>query len=406
MNEKEFRVDKLGCFEFLVTLLEIDYPRIFVAKIKDKPTIFLFDEIFFDDEKVQWACTQISFLEFDNLNRGMTTIRQCFFGPRSEIKKGFIITSERGREIASSESVNNVSKLIKNDDFYPNEFVKEDHGNGPLSLLFNQSLLSVVLEQNPYSSPMLSVSGLISCLTLGKNMLNSMPFCIDAQNNQTFVSYSHSVVLTFGISDKKDESISPKQCSLIDQSFEETDSAVFAFETIINEASTEKEIIDAFKGKKESIASCVSFIKAIEKNSNNNFAFFQLINSKESKNERKEISKNQIQKIETNARRSIEYIENSNKTSEKLELSGYFIMVDYTGKRSFKFQSNSKQMKIIRGYLSDEFLYRKESIVMKDKIYKATFSKIVFLGEFGKSDPIFYLTTIKEGDTQLSIENS
>ena len=114
MEDKVFVIKELGIFEFVVSLVEFDYPVVFVAKkiTGSNIELYLFDEIESDENSVIWAMTQISYDQLSLLNKGVIKLSDCFISERGMPKNGFRVISESGNEKARKESVNNIISII------------------------------------------------------------------------------------------------------------------------------------------------------------------------------------------------------------------------------------------------------------------------------------------------------
>lgn len=118
MNKK-FCVENLGELEFVLRLIENDYPTAFIAKKVDSENeLFIFDEYDNDETSVTWICAQISIDDLDDLNKGLKTLNSCFLGPRNTKKEGFLVTSKAGNKRATCFPLDDLTAYLAKKDVF------------------------------------------------------------------------------------------------------------------------------------------------------------------------------------------------------------------------------------------------------------------------------------------------
>lgn len=400
-----FTIKDLGSFSFVVTLIEIDYPRTFVCKKAGCQSVelFLFDEFNHGTDFVEWICVQISVDDLDRLNRGYITLESCFYGPRKTPKPGYKIISKSNVEIADSLFIDDVSSLIIDNQTYIEPFIEDSHGAGLLSKIYDCPIISLIIKPEKYADPMIETTRITSGSNDFKSMVNALPFAIETRNNRMCFSQTHSLVVYYEINDKKN--VSPGQ-GLIGEEFEknvETHNAFSAIKTILNSNSTDEQIINAFKGDIKSIEKTNKFISEVKRNNMHNAITIQAVDCSSGSSEKdvsfsNEIDTTVVKSVNQRCQDVVGIIsQKDNHLISTFIKTGQFLMLDTTGRKKFKFQSteNDDEGTIYSGFAGTGI----NGLMVDnggDKKYTVRIQSDVLQGEFGSSKPIFTLLEIIE----------
>lgn len=375
MNKK-FYVDNLGELEFVVTLIENDYPVSFVAQMVNSETsLFIFDEYDNDDTSVTWICARISIDDLDDLNRGLKTLNSCFLGPRNTKKEGYLITSRAGNERATCEPLNDLTKYVAENDVFVSQFVEDSHGSELLSLITKKNYASFVLDSKKYASGFLDFGEMKNKVENCRSLMNSLPFYITVKNNRTYISNSHSIVVNFEISDKK-EKINKKQEKIKEIEDElanrESDAAIETLNLAFNSQNT-NDFIGALKNNVASIDKFGNFIESFD-NKKTSDQILQLV-SPNKKTKQIIINREKIDSLSNFVKDAKEKMKDDKRKSFKTNDFGYFEKFDSKSEGKFRFISNINKGAIYRGVKSSSFNASEHPIEIKDPLctYSVTF---------------------------------
>lgn len=366
MNDK-FYIKGLGEFEYVVTLLSIDYPETFVArKTSDELELFIFDEVENNKESVTWVCSAISVDDLDALNKGTKTLNSCFIGPRRTPKPGYLVTSYFGKEQAEYKSIDNMSPFVSDIDVYVPQFVEDKHGTGVLALATKKVLFSLVINENKYADPFIDITRLTDSTNSGKAFLTSLPYNIEIRKNKACIQSNQSVVINFEITDKKDTKNS-KQLHIkeVENATENVESiaAAEAIELALNSGNDENKLISALGNNKKSLKSYNRFVSSISKNKKDN-QIIQIAKPNGASNVSINISKESLNSMANVAKESIKIMNEQKKQTGNLKCVGYFEMFDLKGKGRFRFICDDGR--IYRGTKSSSFDSKSDVIELKD----------------------------------------
>lgn len=303
--------------------------------------------------------------------------------------------SEAGKEVASCEKERNIFWRIDHEPFYPDEFVPEQHGSGPLSLLLGHPVFSVVLDDDPYCLPEMTSTRMNESSKTITRLFNTLPFRIHNKPNYYFVS-DHSFVINFEILDAYPEDENPNQTKLdIDIEEEsESEAAIKAVKSVIAGDTSEKELVENFKGDTDALDKCVAFVNSLKK-FNPKGSIQVAVCSPDESMEHYEIGEKTMKIIAETAKKAKDVIRNEDAISSTMfRRSGQFKMIDHTGKTGFKFKCNGED-KLIRGYFDNPDEIR-ETQLATNKEYLAIFRQIVYKGDFGETKPIIRLISAEE----------
>lgn len=393
-----FVINGMGSLKIIASLLTVDYPRIFIAKTEENnPLLFIFEEIAVNDSVAMWAVSQITFGEFDGLNRGLRTVQDCYRGPRGEKRKGYRVTAYSNKNGADSEPVSDIFPLIKDGAFYPDPFVDEQHGAGLLSLVYETKFISTVLDSSSFAPPLISSTRAENAIAKAKEMLASLPFSLKTKNVRASLSYGHSIVLNIELSDKE----KLPAFSLAEPSeMSESSDASKALEVALSPSGTEVDVMNAFKGDKDAIKKCQSFVKEMRRNNPNGNTIFQIVDTKGGLSNSVIINKENDKLIQRKLSESIKGLETAIKKENNFVCSGVFLMLDTTGKMKFKFQSTSPNgsKNLYVGFSSKTFNSNNLKLILRDYSYTATIEETIYEGVFGATKPVYRLINLAEAD--------
>ena len=384
MKSNVFEIKGLGIFQHLANIKTIDFPRTFVCKELNKKNdirLFIFDEYENEDDHVSWACSQISFEEFDRLNQGIQSIEKCFVGPFGSDKEGYLIRNNTGEATPFVQKVSSMPQKVCRGETFSETFIEECHGAGPLSLVYGKKIASIVLDNNRYCNPMFTNSILSNNASKIKAMLSSLPYSITTKNSLISLSYAHSLVLNVIVSSNDDDD---NELGFDVKS--ESDEAFDALKTIMSRESTENEIINAFRSKTDAIKKFDSFMNSFNTKILNNNPIVQLVDANQKKSTIIPISENVKDVIVNKNKECAEKLVQSEKEEQIFSDSGSFLMYDNTGKRGFKFKSDLND-DIYKGFCVFDEDSLENGITIKKKKYNIKVKIIVFKGDFGTSKP-------------------
>lgn len=410
MNNKRFYIKGLGEFEYVVTLLFVDYPETFVARrIGEECELFIFDEIQNDKDSITWISCPISLDEFYGLNKGTVTLNSCFMGPRKTKKAGYLVTSRSGKEEAEYILIENTTPYLADNDVYVPQFIDDSHGSNILSLATGKVLFSVVVDEKEYSNPFFDINKLNNNTNDGKAFLKSLPYNIEVRNNKACIQTNRSIVINFEISDKPIKDTNPKQLKIeqIEQESSNVESiaALKAIEKALNSGDDKEALISALGNSKKAVSKYRKFVSTISKNKANR-QIVQLISLNGASTSKVEVNKETASQLTKNAEESIFIMDANNKKTGSLNKAGYFEMFDLKGK--FRFIGDDGR--IYRGIKSSDFDINKcPAIEMKDSESRYIIEMKSISYEFdGKSTDFSYelLSVTKEpkpvqGDLEL-----
>lgn len=410
-----FYINNLGEMKYIVSIVDFDYPRTFVCKrngIKSVE-IFLFDEYNHGDDYVEWLCVQISIDDLDRLNRGLSTLESCFYGPRNSGKNGYKVVSKKYDENATAVNIDNISTLVVNQQTFVDPFITDSHGADLFSLVYDTPIVAAVIKPEKYADPMIDSTRVTSSSNDFKAMINSFPFAIETRNNRMCISPTHSLVLYFEVSDKK---IVGKDQLLISKEFDnnkETHEAMEAIRTVLNPNSTDEQIINAFKGDIKSIEKTRTFITEIKRNNKDKTVMLQAVDYSSNNNKGfesvfTEISTDIVKNTNIRCDEVVQIInKDENHIYNTFKKTGQFLMLDTTGRKKFKFQSTEKDDD---GFIYSGFSDTAVNGLMVDddrkKKYTVSIKSDILEGEFGRSKPIYTLLSIdriEDSPEQLSL---
>lgn len=392
-DQAVFEISDLGHFRFVVSLAGVEFPYIFVGqRNSDECGTFLFYQIDSDESSVTWAAVQISFEDFDNLNRGKKSVQDCFWGPRRTPIDGYIVKSVSGEEKATCKLVSNIYSYLEDDEpFYPDEFIAEEHGSGPLSMFKNASLFSIVANENRFCLPEMTPARMNDYSENITRMLNSLPFKVNKKPNLCLIS-DHSFVICFEIVDDKCHD-NPQQTKLDLNLEEESEAkaAVKAIKSLMAGNTSEEELVDNFKGNTEALDGFVSFVDSLRRFNKKGIVNVALSSPSEGQ-EKFRIEKQSVERITETVKKAKTIIKKSEVAqSGILKVRGKFKAVDQTGKTGFKFEP-SNGSKMIRGYFECPEKTRDVSYTTNEE-YLATFKIIVYKRGSWTSKPITQLVS-------------
>ena len=404
MNDT-FDIQGLGRLTYLVTLIDIDYPRAFVCKsIEPAPLeLFVFTELDHGKDYLEWVCAQISVEDLDRLNCGMITLESCFMGPRKGPKSGFRVVSRADVERPEAVYVENISGLVKDHETFVDPFVADNHGADLRSLVYQRPILAVVMKQDKYADPFFESTRSAACTQSFNAMGNALPYAIDIKRTRMGLSQSHSLVMYFEVFDKKSTEEGQQTISDAFQGNPETRGAFEAIQSLLRSDSTPEQVINAFKGDTDSIKKTRDFIAEIKRVNPQNPVLLQTVDYSMGIASSPEPFCSTIDdcvvgraKEKSDAVQEIVDREESHKVSEFTTI-GQFLMLDTTGKKKFKFQSLEKGgVGEIVGGFSEADLNGITVDSSKGKTYKVKLKSDVLSGKFGVSKPIFTLLEIME----------
>lgn len=388
--------------KYLISIVDFDYPRTFLCKLdgSEELRLYLFDEYDHDDSSITWICVQTSIDDIDRLNRGLITLESCFYGPRNIAKSGYLVRSFYGEDEAQAEFCNNISSYLKNNQTFIDEFISDDnHGALLISAIYEKPFMATVLKPEKYADPLIDASRLSKGPELFKTMVNSLPFLVETKN--CCYSQTHSLVVYYEISDKK--IVNEGQGQLTDEfaGNSETSAAFDALKTILDEKSSNVEIINAFKGDKNSIEKASSFISEIKKNAKDCPLEIHAIDFSDSGISQRfalKIDKRIDKQVKNRSAEVVRIIDSEcNHSTHNIIAVGNFLMLDTTGRKKFKFQSiNENGQKIVySGFAKCDV----SGFAVDNKgntKYKVNILSDVLQGQFGKSNPTFSLVEILE----------
>ncbi len=368
MSNKRFFIKNLGEFEYLVTLLSVDYPETFVArKIGEECDIYIFDEIKNDENSITWICSAITIDELDGLNKGIRTLNSCFYGPRKTKKQGYLVTSSANKEEADCLLIDDTSKYVAERDVYVPQFVEDNHGSSVLSLATGKVLFSLVLDDKKNADPFFDIRRLTTSTNDGKAFLQSLPYNISVKDNKACIQSNQSIVINFEISDKPIKLANSKQLTIeqIDESIDNVESlaALNAIEKAFNSGDDKEKLISALGNNKNAIKKYHKFVSTISKNKNEK-QLIQTIKPNFAKSNSIELNKKSLQELSNQASKSIELMNSQSKKTSTIIKAGYFEMFDIKGKGRFRFIADDKT--IYRGTKSNVFDINKCPIEMQD----------------------------------------
>lgn len=373
MNNKKFFIKDFGEFEYVVTLLSTDYPETFVARrIGEECELFIFDEIKNTNNSISWITSPITLDQLYGLNKGTVTLNSCFLGPRKSKKKGYLVTSESGKEEAKYQLIEDLSPYVAENDVYVPEFIEDSHGSNVLALATDKVLFSVVLDEKEYADPFFDITRLTTSTNDGKSFLKSLPFNIEVRNNKACIQTNKSIVINFEISDKQIDNFDSKQMRIeqIENKVKNIESlaALEAIEKALNSGDDKQQLISALGNNKSTIEKYQKFVSTISKNKSER-QIIQMVKPTISRTSKIEFDKNSLRTIASNAKESISIIDSQNKKTGFIICAGYFEMFDLKGKGKFRFIGDDG--KVYRGVKSSEFDAKNMSpIEMKDSDFR------------------------------------
>lgn len=399
MNNKRFYIKNFGEFEYVVTLLFVDYPETFVARrVGEECELFIFDEVNNNENSITWISCPISLDEFYGLNKGTITLNSCFMGPRKTKKAGYLVTSQSGKEEAEYKLIEDVTPYLADNDVYVPQFIEDSHGSNVLSLATGKVLFSVVVDEKEYSNPFFDISKLNSNTNDGKAFLKSLPYNIEVRNNKACIQTNRSIVINFEISDKPIKDTGSKQLKIeqIEQETSNVESiaALKAIEKALTSGDDKEALISALGNSKKAVNKYRKFVSTISKNKTNR-QIVQMVNPNGVSSSMIEMNKETASKMAKNAEESICIMDANNKKTGLLYKAGYFEMFDLKGK--FRFIGDDG--KIYRGIKSSEFNISKcPAIEMKDSESRYTIEMKSISYEFdGKTTDFSYeLISVKK----------
>lgn len=367
----KFFINGLGHFEYVVTLLSLDYPETFVArKISEELELFIFDEVENTSESVTWVCSPISIDDLDALNKGTKTLNSCFVGPRNTPKPGYLVTSYAGKEQAEYKKIENLMPYISDIDVYVPEFVEDKHGAGVLALATKKVLFSLVIDEKKYADPFIDIARLTDNTNSGKAFLTSLPYNIEIRNNKACIQSNQSVVINFEIADKKTEKNS-KQLSIeqVEDEIENVEAiaAVEAIELALTSGDDENKLISALGNNKKALKNYNRFVSSISKNKKDK-QIVQIARPNSPSSVSIGLSKTSLSSMATVAKESIKIMDEQKKQTGNIKCTGYFEMFDLKGKGRFRFICDDG--KIYRGTKSPSFELKSDVIELRNSEYK------------------------------------
>lgn len=391
MNNKRFFIKGLGEFEYVVTLLSVDYPETFVArKVGEECELFIFDEVKSDANSITWISCHISLDEFYGLNKGTVTLNSCFMGPRKTKKAGYLVTSQSEKEEAEYILIEDVAPYLADNDVYVPQFIEDSHGSNILSLATGKVLFSVVVDEKEYSNPFFNINKLTNNTNDGKAFLKSLPFNIEVKNNRACIQTNRSIVINFEISDKQVVDVNTKQMRIeqIEEESKNVESlaALRAIEEALNSGDSKEKLISALGNSKRAVDKYRKFVSTISKNKAPR-QIVQMVGPNGLQASRIELNKEKASNMAKVADESIFVMDSKNKKNGTIHKSGYFEMFDLKGK--FRFIGDDGV--IYRGIKSLSFDKNTCPIEIKDSDYRYVIEMKSISYEFdGKSTDFSY----------------
>lgn len=381
---RTFFVESLGEMEFLVSLIEGDYPITFVAKkINSEAPLFIFDECSSDDNSVSWICSEIGIDDLDLLNRGLKKLNSCFKGPRNSKKTGYLITSISGLKEAKCEKKEDLADYLAEEDIFVPQFAEDDHGAGIYTLVTKTNFVSIVLDKEEYASPFIDFADVNKKYSKFGALCNTLPFEILNRNRRTVISNLHSVVLYVEVSDKEDKEKNKHQTKIdeIEEVLQnaESDAALETLASAFNSETTEK-LVSALNNDIKSVEKFDDFIETFsKKNQENQFMQFS---STKSKTRKILLNKEKVDKLSSLVIEAKNQMNEQSKVVESLKFSGWFEMFDSKPKGKFRFIPYENKSSKYRGDIDSSFDSAENPIEVGDPktkysiVLKKTYFKI------------------------------
>lgn len=413
MEDRVFVIKDLGIFEFVVSLVEFDYPVVFVAKkiSGSKIELYLFDEIENNENSVAWAMTQISYDQLSLLNKGVIKLSDCFISERGMPKNGFRVISESGIERARKETVNNIISIINHrTDYYVPQFANNNHGIDLLSLVTGNKIIGFVVDQSKYANPVVNGTYVENIIRDTKSYVRSSPLPLDIKGYSFATNNSVVIGVELGAKDDKKRNTDISLVSDVDRE-KAVDEFIEIFKRSLEIESDEGEIINDYYGNKQSINKMSTLVSSIKNANPKGDVQVYFSNKNDNSHQEKQIiiNKDVAKSIKKRNDRVINIIDNSEnniRTVEKMcgsfemfdgsKNNGRFIFVDSITKNIYKGISN----------INLDFLKNSNLTMELFKNYNVIISKTVFKTQEKATKPIYKLEQIEpaENSEQIKID--
>ena len=409
MDNKIFVIENLGIFKFVVSLVSFDYPVVFVARrISNKENsadLFIFDEIESTDDSVSWAATQLSFEQFNLLNKGRIRLDSCFYGDRGAPKKGFKVTSQSGLTKATKIDVDEVSRLINHElDFYVEQFAEDNHGIDILQLATDEEIFGVVIDEKERVDPFVNGRIVKDIIDTNSSFIKSLPYDLDTTKYN--FAMNQSVVVCFGLTNKN--KVDPTKIFLTEEENANNqkmiDDAINLIQKAFSSETSEDELLSSFSGQPDPIKRIKKVVNAIKK-ANPKGDTVVAFSSKKSKNNYKKIVINKSTEtiIKKRSNGALKTIEEGPKDTREIHATGTFKMFDGTknnGAFVFKDERTKTDYKGISHI--DVKSFEQEELIMElfKRRYKVKIIELIYSYDSNKSKSVFMLEKIELDENQ------
>ena len=358
--EKEFNIEKLGCFSLYDILMEVGYPTLFICKDVFS-AFYLFYETDYDQDRNEWLIMKISKIQYWDLKVGNKSLQDTF---RSSLGKKWYVF----KEIKNQQEITIQNEFPEN--YFP--FIKPIFVNKTEFSSSNYLVKESYDKEQPIFDIKLHTESPVKEVSIEPQLLEN---------------YSKNIRLFFkdyGISDSSMKLSLEKGSTIIRFTFEQenlfSNNDVSNSFASLNKALNSKEakdIVDAFKGDKGKITKFRELVDTIRKtnknvsiiasSSSNESQIFKVIN-KTSIAEYKKYIDNIVVEEKPIIRNIVGYVYSVNTENKKIE----FIQNNKKIKAELSENLSHEQMLVNETYLLEvsEHSYSYLNGQVKDIKYK------------------------------------
>ena len=353
-------VDDNLCFSFVVSLIEFDYPRCFIARGNDD--FFAFMECECDDEHVSWTVSKIDKKQIKSVHSGEKNVQSLFDDELFEVKYNF------SNGIGIKKEANPIHE-IKGNFLSPNfgdlDELFDIHGLQEASIQSRENSVSIVFDKENEGSTSLILRAINYLKSLMKNLRH--PFDILKTNLSV---QRGSTVITFTSKDdlNKEINLTPDLKPLSNDSFLEMKSILASNDSLelLSNAKSSKKILKNYKGiintlKKEDDIKPKIVVAMSEYKNPTSF----------------DMGKNSATTNKKILDEAIKLVDSKTDISEKkIKLQGIFAGIYLTKKGSFHFKELGGLEREFKGSVDVSLQDTNEGCLVKSAIYDVEIKEI------------------------------
>lgn len=406
MSSFKFIETKNYKFEFVCEIKTENAYTLYLYKTFNGENTNLF--LFIKESDVLFYSTLVTFDQVDLLNRGKLTLDFCFKGPRNSYKKGIALRHKNDEWF--EEEISDISQFYKFGNVFIREFVDDNHGVGPLSLIYKTNFISVILDKSSNSEPLFDIAGIKDIIYQFKELIKKMPFNIKKDGKLISFSDRHSTRVSFEIGDiRDDEDIITDKSDL-----RQSGKAIQLLTKCLGESAlSEQDIADIAELCGNDSGLLTNFQKALLSiNVKNRFkkeiSLIRFNDGKVNCDLSEPVDDKLNEMIVLNTNKIKDKIEANTKKVKEIVCIGFFEMIDITGKREFKFKTviDDKE-KTITGHCSIDLNDKQIDLIVnnKNRKYKANLTFEFNYDNNHVSNPSYTLTNLElvEDEKQMSL---